>query len=190
MRPDRLFDRVPAWGWALVAVLATAASFRLGLGLDDARSAADDAPAAIGADDRGSLAGYRVRLGDGSLVPLAAAGEPTVVMVSSVSCGVCAEAMRDLARQSAGRELPRLRVVTLEGAGVGAAMLERHGLAAWHAGPADGSGATLLTFQFPGTPTFLLLDETGRVRAALPGYPGRERFAPWYRVITGDSREL
>jgi hypothetical protein len=56
--------------------------------------------------------------------------------------------------------------------------------------PADGSGQTLLTFQFPGTPTFLLLDGDGAVRAALPGYPGREAFAPWFRVITGERATL
>ena len=192
MRPGHALDRLPPWGWALLALVATAASFRLGLGLEggDGAAARDGAAATAGAEARGSLRGYRVRLEDGRLVSLAPEGEPAVVMVSSVSCAVCAEAMRDFGRQAGDRPLPRLRVVTLEGAALGAPMLARHGLAAWHAGPADGSGQTLLTFQFPGTPTFLLLDEAGAVRAALPGYPGRERFAPWFRVITGERSSL
>jgi hypothetical protein len=99
--------------------------------------------------------------------------------------------MRDFGRQSAGRPLPRLRIVTLEGATAGAPMLARHGLAsAWHAGPTDGRGQTLLTFQYPGTPTFLLVDERGEVRAALPGYPGEERFAQWYAVMAGERDKL
>jgi len=191
MRLGPALDRVPTWAWVVLAVLAATATFRLGLGLDDgARAATDDGAAVATADARGSLRGYRVRLADGRLAQLAPEGEPAVVMVSSVSCAVCAEAMRDFGRQAAGRPLPRLRVVTLEGTALGAPMLARHGLAPWHAGPADGSGQTLLTFQFPGTPTFLLLDGDGVVRAALPGYPGREAFAPWYRVITGERTTL
>ena len=81
--------------------------------------------------------------------------------------------------------------MTLEGADGGTQMLTAAGLeGVWHAGPADGAGATLLTFQFPGTPTFLLLDADGRVTAAMPGYPGREAFSPWFRVITGQASTL
>lgn len=186
-----ILDRVPTWGWLVVAVLAVGASFRLGLGLERGPAPEPTVPAADAGTPRGNgLARYRVRLADGSLVPLAP-GTPAVVMVTSTSCGTCASAMRDFARQMPPGGLPALRIVTLEGAEAGRAMLARSGLRnVWHAGPADGSGQTLLTFQFPGTPTFLLLDAEGHVRAALPGYPGSERFAPWFRVMAGEASTI
>lgn len=186
-------DRIPPWGWLIVAVLAVGASFRLGLGLE--RGPAEAEPlvpaAADGGEPRGNgLARYRVRLADGSLVPLAP-GRPAVVMVSSTTCGTCASAMRDFGRRMPAGGFPGLRIVTLEGAAAGTGMLARSGLTGvWHAGPADGSGQTLLTFQFPGTPTFLLLDAEGHVRAALPGYPGSAAFAPWFRVMTGEAASI
>lgn len=143
------------------------------------------------AGTRTDLSDYMVRASDGRRVALAAEGQPTVVMVSSLTCPVCKESLRDFAARADAAGLPRLRMVTLEGAAAGDAMLQAAGLTGvWHAGPADHAGATLLTFQFPGTPTFLLLDATGRVRAAMPGYPGREAFAPWLAVITGERDEL
>ena len=189
MRPGSLLDRIPTWGWLAITAAALVLSFRIGLGTSSASAgrAAIAAPAA--ADVEGSLAGYRVRLASDSLVSVVPTGRPAVVMVSSVTCGVCAEAMRDLARDSVA--LPGLRIVTLEGAAKGGAMARRHGLqGVWHAGPADGSGGTLLTFQYPGTPTFLLVEPDGRVRRALVGYPGREAFAPWARVMAGEATSL
>ena len=178
-------DRVPGWGWAAIAVVVALLAFRLGLGLD-----ADTAPVPGGAPvegTKGSLAGYEVQTADGATTELAASGEPTVVMVSSVSCTFCEEAMGEFARQADGRPLPRLRIVTLEGADRGHPMLRRNRLdGVWHAGPVDGAGTTLLTFQFPGTPTFLLLDGDGRVTAAMPGYPGAERIRPWVEVMLGE----
>lgn len=166
---------------------AMVASFRLGLG------PADDAAGGRLAvsTQRGSVAALRVRLADGRDVPITPTAGSAVVMVSSVTCTFCDEALRDFARMAAGRPLPGLRIVTLEGAAAGAPMLARHGLHdVWQAGPAsDGAGA-LLTFQFPGTPTFLLVDTTGTVRAALPGYPGREAIRPWFRVMTGAADRL
>jgi hypothetical protein len=180
-----LLDRVPTWGWLLVAALVVVAAFRAGLGLEAERAPVIAAAGGTGA--RGSLREYRVRDASGALLPLAPVGEPAVVMVSSVTCTYCAQAMRDFARMAAGRPLPRLRVVTLEGAREGEPMLARQGIGGvWHAGPADGSGQTLLTFQFPGTPTFLLLDREGGVRAALSGYPGAERIEPWFQVMLGE----
>lgn len=186
MRPGSLLDRIPGWGWLLLTIVALVASFRLGLGEGPA---ADAIPRVAAADANGSLAGYQVRLETDSLVPIVPADAPAVVMVSSVTCSVCAETMRDLA--SDGRPLPGLRIVTLEGAALGGAMARRNGLRrTWHAGPADGSGATLLTFQYPGTPTFLLVEPDGRVRRALVGYPGREAFRPWLRVMAGETTTL
>lgn len=187
--PIGLLDRVPAWAWIMVAVVVAIVAFRAGLGLEAEQPTV--AAASTGGGVRGSLRDYRVRDAAGTLLPLAPAGEPAVVMVSSVTCTYCAEAMRDFARLADGRPIPRLRVVTLEGADKGAPMLDRNGIGdVWHAGPADGSGQTLLTFQFPGTPTFLLVDEEGGVRAALSGYPGRERIGPWFRVMLGERDAL
>lgn len=188
MRPGSLLDRIPGWGWLVVAVVALVGSFQLGL-RTSVEFGRDTLLAPVAADVDGSLAGYRVRLATDSLVPIARAEGPAVVMVSSVTCGVCAETMRDLA--ALGTTLPGLRIVTLEGASEGGAMARRLGLSGvWHAGPADGSGATLLTFQYPGTPTFLLVEPDGRVRRALIGYPGRDQFAPWVRVMTGAATTL
>lgn len=186
---------LPGWGWLLLALAAVAGGAWLGRALegDSGRRAAADRPPWHVADAgaRSDLSAYMVRAPDGARVPLAAAGEPTVVMVSSLYCAVCKESLRDFAARADAEGLPRLRMVTLEGPDAGERMLAEAGLAGlWHAGPADHAGGTLLTFQFPGTPTFLLLDAKGRVRAAMPGYPGREAFAPWLRVITGESDTL
>ncbi|HEU4628169.1 MAG TPA: hypothetical protein VFS08_00395 [Gemmatimonadaceae bacterium] len=185
MQMRALLDRIPTGVWLAVIAVAMVASFRLGLGARD--TAAGGGPEA----GPGSVAGLRVRLADGRDVPVAPARGSAVVMVSSVSCTFCDEALRDVARTARGRALPGLRVVTLEGADAGASMLARHGLGdVWHAGPAGDGASALLTFQFPGTPTFLLVDASGAVRAALPGYPGREAFAPWVRVMTGEADGL
>lgn len=186
MRLGSLLDRIPGWGWLVIVGVALVVSFRLGLG---DRLPQDAIPRIAAADAEGSLAGYRVRLETDSLVSIVPTERPAVVMVSSVTCGVCAETMREMA--SDGRALPGLRIVTLEGAAFGREMARRNGLRdVWHAGPADGSGATLLTFQYPGTPTFLLVEPDGRVRRALVGYPGRDAFTPWLRVMAGETTTL
>jgi hypothetical protein len=45
----------------------------------------------------------------------------------------------------------------------------------------------MLTFQLPGTPTFVALDARGRVTHAMVGYPGREGMASWYRAAAGEQ---
>lgn len=184
---------LPGWAWALFAVGAVVVGGWLGGGLDGgARGSQPGRPWHVpDAGSRSDMSRYMVLTQAGERVPLAAAGEPTVVMVSSVSCAVCRSAFRDMAARFPAAELKRLRVVTLEGATGGTGMLSESGLEGlWHAGPADGAGATLLTFQFPGTPTFLLLDSEGRVTAAMPGYPGRGAFEPWLDVIRGRAETL
>jgi hypothetical protein len=188
MRTRALLDRIPTWAWLVVIAAAMAASFRLGLGPREQgpRSSAADAT-----DGQGSVAALRVRLADGRDVPVAPEHGSAVVMVSSVTCTFCDEALRDFARLAGGRPLPGLRVVTLEGATAGTPMLARYALQdVWHAGPAGAGAGALLTFQFPGTPTFLLVDAEGVVRASLAGYPGREAIIPWFRVMTGEARTL
>jgi hypothetical protein len=189
MRTRALLDRIPTWAWLVLIAAAMLASFRLGLGPREGAPRATTAAGAAG--NQGSIAALRVRLVDGSEVPLAPDAGSAVVMVSSQTCTFCNEALRDLARLAGGRPLPGLRVVTLEGAAAGTPMLARHALErVWHAGPAGGGAGALLTFQFPGTPTFLLVDAAGTVRASMVGYPGREAILPWFRVMTGEARTL
>lgn len=138
-----------------------------------------------------SLRGHTVRDEAGALVPLAPTEGAAVVMVSSESCGSCAASLRDLARMSDGRPLPRLHVLALEGSASARRMLDRHGVRGAAAlGPADDAQQTVLSLQLPGTPTFLLVDADGRVRATMPGYPGAEGLRPWLLVMTGEREAL
>lgn len=180
--------RVPI-GTAAAYALLLGAALWLGLRLGEDRR--DDASAARAATlDAGAGAGIAtlsVRATDGRVLRLAAAGEPTVVMVISETCGVCKEALGDFGETAAGRPLPRLRVVTLEGADRGAPMVRAAGVrGALVAGPVSPAAEALFTFQIRGTPTFLALDAGGRVRRVVPGYPGRDAFAPWIDVMLGE----
>ena len=185
--------------WALFAGVASLAvlglAFRGGLELDRPRATtarstatseegADPALASLGR----SIAGLRVRTTSGDVVWVAPHGEPSVVMVSSVTCGYCERSLVDLAAMAEGRDLPRLRVVTLEGAQPGAAMLARFGIrGALSAGPVGNAEQVLLTFRIPGTPVFASIDSAGRVTKVVPGYPGREGLAGLFRVMAGET---
>ncbi|HVE68663.1 MAG TPA: hypothetical protein VNB64_08805 [Solirubrobacteraceae bacterium] len=177
-----------------MAAAVVVVAFRAGLGLDrraverppaaerPAGAAADPALEALGR----SLTGLRVRTEGGEVVAAAPAGEASVVMVSSVTCGYCERSLRDLAGMAGGRPLPRLRVVTLEGAGPGAEMLERTGIrGAVSTGPTGDAEQVLLTFRIPGTPIFASVDSLGRLSEVVPGYPGPEGLAPLFRVMAG-----
>jgi len=171
----------------LVTLSVLVGSFWLGMRVERAMPL----PAPRAAEIDGSVDGLTVRTVDGEVLPLADSAGPVVVMVSSESCGYCATSMRDLAAMSAGAPLPRLRVVSLEGAAGGARMARSHGLGdVMVVGPGDNTTRTMFTFQFPGTPTFLLVEPDGRVRAAMPGYPGREGLVPWHRVMAGARTTL
>lgn len=176
-----------------VAVIALAIGGGLWVGLR--QSAGQDDPGA-GAARSATLAGgagagvaaLTVRTTTGRLTPLNAIGEPVVVMVVSRTCGVCKEALGDFGRQAAGRPLPRLWLVTLEGAAHGAPMLADAGVrGAVLAGPPSPAAEALFTFQVQGTPTFLALAPDGTVERVLPGYPGREQMRGWMEVMAGAS---
>jgi hypothetical protein len=158
-----------------------------------AGGAADDARAATAAGGQGAgVAALPVRAVDGAAagkaVTLAALGTPAVAMVVSTTCGVCKQALADFGRLRAGRPLPRLWLVTLEGAELGRPMTRAAGVAgAVHAGPASPAQEALFTFQIAGTPTFVAVDARGRVRGVLPGYPGAEAMAGWLRVMAGEA---
>ena len=107
-------------------------------------------------------------------------------MVVSRTCAVCKEALRDFGR--AGRPLPHLWLVTLEGAEHGAPMLAASGVrGAVLAGPPTPAAEALFTFQIQGTPTFLALAPDGAVERVLPGYPGGDRMRGWMDVMAGAS---
>ena len=108
-------------------------------------------------------------------------------MVISQTCGVCKEALRDFGQAAAGRPLRRLHVVTLEGAAAGLPMVDAAAVrGATLSGPVSPAAEALFTFQIRGTPTFLALDERGRVGRVIPGYPGREAFRPWVETMLGE----
>lgn len=135
------------------------------------------------------VAALTVRTADGRTLPLSGIGTPAVAMVVSTTCAVCKEALHDFG--ATGRALPRLWLVTLEGAERGRAMLDSAGVTgAVLAGPPTPAAEALFTFQIQGTPTFVALDARGRVEGVLPGYPGRDGIAPWLAVMTGDAAAL
>ena len=134
------------------------------------------------------IAGIPMRTLDGGLLSLREAHAPTVVMISSETCVYCKAAFREMAAAAHGRPLRQLRVVTLEGAAVGAPMLQAAGVTgATLLGPTSPAVGTSLTFQIRGTPTFLFLDAQGHVRETLIGYPGSEGLRPWIAVMLGDA---
>ncbi len=135
-----------------------------------------------------ALGTFKVRDLKGHLVPLVTKGEPAIVMVSSVTCSWCKRALKDLGEMSAGRPLPRLKFLTLEGAVEGVAMLAKeHISGAQLIGPAGSSDQVLLTFRYPGTPTFVAIDRNGRVVKTMPGYPIRAEMQHWFSVMVGDA---
>jgi thioredoxin-related protein len=179
----------PARPFRLVALatVVLAAAFWLGLRLSGSdRDQTAAAPAAV--PGLANITGVELRALDGEVARAAQDGTPTIVMVSSETCGYCKRALRDMGEMSGGRPLSRLRVVTLEGAAGGVPMLRAAGVqGATSLGPASQSARTMLTFQLPGTPTFVALDARGRVTHAMVGYPGREGMASWYRAAAGEQ---
>ena len=149
-------------------------------GSDTAPEAQPTAEQAIGA--------FRVRNLAGKVVPLITKGEPVIVMISSRTCSWCKRALKDLGELSAGRPLPRLKMLTLEGAADGVPMLAKeHSVGAQLVGPFGSSDQVLLTFRYRGTPTFIAIDRNGRVVQTMPGYPMREVMKQWYAVMVGDA---
>ena len=181
-----------AWslrGIALVALVmgaATWAGLRLG-GTVAARDAAGDPRDPTSAVASAGIAALAVRTADGAVLPLSGAGHPTVVMVSSETCGFCQEALRDLGRLAGGRPLSRLRIVTLEGAEHGAAMVRQAGIrGAVLAGPVTPAAEAQFVFAIRGTPTWLALDARGRVTRTMLGYGGADVLPGWMGVMLGD----
>lgn len=124
----------------------------------------------------------------GKVVPLVPKGEPTIVMMSSVTCSWCKRALKDFGEMAAGRPIPHLTLLTLEGASDGMAMLDKESLTgARLVGPVGSKEQVLLTFRYPGTPTFVAVDKNGRVIRTIPGYPVRPELERLFAVMVGDA---
>jgi hypothetical protein len=120
----------------------------------------------------------------GRVVPLAAPGDVSVLMINSTSCGFCRESLAELGRLTKGHPLPGLRVLTLEGAADGQTMLAAAGVVgAVLIGPATDAAKVLFTFRIQGTPTFVAVDRQGVVRRLMPGYPGPDELRRWVPVM-------
>lgn len=172
-------------------MLAWVIAGALGLALFG-RVAFDRQPPALRSDDpavaqaRDAVARLFVRDSAGARVPLAPAGVPAILMVNSRTCAFCRMALKDIAAMQGRDGVPRLRVVTLEGAAAGQTMLTGYGIrGAFSAGPDGESDQILLTFRIPGTPVFARTDSAGRIVETVPGYPGPEVIARWLPVMSG-----
>lgn len=149
-------------------------------GTDTAPSVALTAQQALGSATARDLAG--------KTVPLIVKGQPSIVMLSSRTCSWCKKALKDFGNMADGRPVPRLTVLTLEGAAEGVPMLEQEGLrGARLLGPAGSKEQALLLFRYPGTPTFVAVDRNGRVVHTIPGYPVQPELLRLFNVMVGDS---
>lgn len=137
-----------------------------------------------------ALGTFTVKDIDGRLIPIVTKGEPAIIMVSSRTCAWCRQTLDDLHAMAGGRPLPRLKLLTLEGAAEGVPMLAEHGLTGVQLlGPESGADQVFLMFRYPGTPTFLAVDSTGHVVRTQPGYPGRDALKSLFAVMVGDRAE-
>ena len=127
-----------------------------------------------------------VRDSAGARMLLAPPGKAAILMVNSRTCSFCRQSLMEIATLQGRDAVPMLRVVTLEGADVGRAMLASLGVrGAFSAGPDGESDQVLLTFSIPGTPVFARTDSDGRIVETVPGYPGPAVLARWLPVMRG-----
>jgi len=122
----------------------------------------------------------------GRSVPLLVDKAPVIIMVNSRTCPWCKKSLRDIGQIAAGEPLPRLTVLTLEGAPYGKPMLESEGIVgARLVGPAGSAADVQASLRQAGTPVFIAVDSTGRVFATMPGYPIYEEMKRWVAVMSG-----
>lgn len=135
-----------------------------------------------------ALGTFTVKDVAGHAVPLVTIGEPAIIMVSSRTCSWCRRTLADLGKMAAGRALPRLKLITLEGADEGTPMVAQEKLTGVQLlGPNGNAEAVFMMFRYPGTPTFLAVGRDGRVVETMPGYPDRDTLKRWFSVMVGDS---
>ena len=169
--------------WVIAGALGLALIGRLAFDRRASLPASDDP--AVG-QARSAVTDLLVRDSANARVPLAPKGVPAILMVNSKTCAFCRMALKDIGALQGRDGVPRLRVVTLEGAAAGQAMLDTFGVrGAFSAGPDGESDQVLLTFRIPGTPVFARTDSGGRIVETVPGYPGPEVLARWLPVMRG-----
>ena len=169
--------------WVIAGALALAVVGRMTIDRQSPALASDDP--AVG-QARSAVTNLFVRDSANALVPLAPRDGPAILMVNSKTCSFCRLALRDIAARQGSDGVPRLRVVTLEGAAAGSAMLSRFGVrGAFSAGPDGESDQVLLSFRIPGTPVFARTDGAGRIVETVPGYPGPDVLARWLPIMRG-----
>ena len=172
----------------LIAKRATAEKYGVNLLADHGVVAGTDTTPSTAPTAEQATGGITVVDLNGKVVPLHTKGEPAILMISSRTCPWCKRALKDLGVMAAGRPLPRLTLLTLEGAGEGVAMLAQEQLTgAQLIGPAGGADQQRLTSRYRGTPTFVAIDRNGRVVRTLPGYPIAEEMKHWFAVMVGDQ---
>jgi thioredoxin-related protein len=138
--------------------------------------------------EQDAISATKVKQLDGRVVPLVPVGEPTVVMVSSRTCNWCKKALKDFGEMANGRPVPRLTLLTLEGAAEGVPMAEREALTGVRfVGPASDQARESLLIRYRGTPTFIAIDGKGRVVHTIPGYPIRPELLRLFGVMAGDT---
>jgi hypothetical protein len=173
------------FAWVIAGALALALIGRFAI---DRRPATSDLPTDDPAVAQAQLAVTNLMVRDSAKmrVPLAPKGVPAILMVNSKSCSFCRLALKEIASQQGRDAVPLLRVVTLEGAEVGAQMLSMMGVrGAYSTGPDGESDQVLLTFRIPGTPVFARTDSAGRIVETVHGYPGPKVIARWLPIMKG-----
>ena len=169
--------------WVTAGALALALVGRLAIDRSQPTLRTDDP--AVG-QARDAVTNLTVRDSVGGRVPLAPSGKASILMVNSRTCAFCRQSLMAIAALQGRDGVPMLRVITLEGADVGRAMLASLGVhGAFNAGPDGESDQVLLTFRIPGTPVFARTDDRGRIVETVPGYPGPEVLARWLPIMRG-----
>ena len=169
--------------WVLAGALGLTVIGRFVIDRRESLTPVDDP--AVG-QARSAVTDLFVRDSSGARVALAPAGRPAILMVNSRTCVFCRQALREISMLQGRDAVPLLRVVTLEGADVGRAMLASHGVrGAFSAGPDGESDQVLLTFSIPGTPVFARTDSRGQIVETIPGNPGPAVLARWLPVMRG-----
>ena len=181
--PERIAKR-EMLAWVLAGALGLALVGRIAVDRPSPQEELADDPAVGQA--RSAVTDLLVRDSAGTRVAFAPKGVPAILMVNSRTCSFCRQSLQEIAALQGRDGVPMLRVVTLEGAGVGRTMLRSLGVSgAFSAGPDGESDQVLLTFRIPGTPVFARTDSAGRIVETVPGYPGRETLARWLPVMRG-----
>lgn len=172
----------------LIAKRATADKDSINLLADHGVVAGTDTASAQAPAAERAIGTARVKNLRGNVIPLITKGEPAIVMISSRTCSWCKKSLKDIGVYSEGRPVSRLKVITLEGAGEGVDMVRNEKVkGAQLLGPASDADQVLLTFRYPGTPTFVAVDRNGRVVRTIPGYPIGEEMKHMVAVMLGEQ---